>query len=79
MVYSFRLRAQNSIGWSDYSNLLLDIGFIGLPAQPSTPVRLDQLSDKTSIVVKWDSVADAELPAGLTTGYRLYMAQGPSG
>ena len=27
----------------------------------------------------WDGVTDTALPAGQITGYRLYMAEGPSG
>jgi len=58
---------------------LLNVGFIGQPAKPNAPVRLEQISDKTKIAVQWDAVTDGALPAGLITGYRLYIAEGPSG
>ena len=78
-IYYFRMRARNSIGWGEYGAVLLNAGFIGLPAKPNTPQRVESQSNKTQITVLWDSIADTDLPAGQITGYRLYMAEGPSG
>ena len=40
-IYSFRLRALNVIGWSDYSPVLLNVGFISLPIKPNAPTRIE--------------------------------------
>ena len=53
-VYRLRYRARNAIGWGGYSPILLSAAFIGPPAQPSAPTRLDSASDKTQITVTWE-------------------------
>lgn len=78
-IYAFRMRARNSIGWGEYSTLLTGVGLTALPVKPDTPLRHEAQSDKTQVAVYWHAVADTNLPAGRITGYRLYMAEGPSG
>jgi len=77
-VYKLRYRAVNSVSEGPYSDELTT-SLIAPPAAPSAPVRVDNLSNKTTIFVKWDPVSDgAGSPAGDIIGYRLYMAVGPS-
>lgn len=59
-------------GESEFSNeLLFALGSI--PATPQAPYKDIQGSSKTSILVKWDAVADETLPV---LGYRLYADTG---
>ncbi len=78
LIYKLRFRARNSIGYSAYSNTL-KTALIAKPATPSTPLRTDSSSSKTSIAIDWQTVADDASPGGLITGYNLYMAKGISG
>jgi hypothetical protein len=73
-IYRLRYRARNSIGWGEYSSDLL-AAITAPPIQPNQPVRVDSLSSKTSIAIKWDAVSDNFGEDGArVTGYRVYMA-----
>jgi len=49
------------------------------PNIPSTPVKDDSLSSRTSIAIKWSMVADNVGSAGgRVLGYRVYMGIGVS-
>ena len=73
--YYFKFRAVNAIGYSEFSNEVA-FALADLPAQPSTPFKVDSESTPTSISVHWNSVADTDI---VTSGYRLYMDGGNNG
>lgn len=55
--YRFKYRAQNSLGWSDFSNSLM----VGLGPKPSKPLQLikslkDEYNSPTSIMLEWDEL-----------------------
>ena len=67
----------NQIGWGEYSSHLLQ-AITQPPVAPDQPLRLDSLSSKTSIAIKWTFVsdnADFTQEGGRVLGYRVYMAQ----
>jgi hypothetical protein len=74
-IYRIRLRARNAIDWSDYSYELL-AAMTAVPLIPSTPIRNELLSTKTSVAFSWTQTADnsGEMGAKIT-GYRVYMAK----
>ena len=74
-IYRFRFRAFNVIDWGLYSTDLI-AAVTSLPTQPSTPVRDNLLSTRTSIAIYWQTVADgAGLSGAEITGYRVYFAK----
>ena len=77
MIYNLRFRAQNAIGWGNYSDSLT-IALVSLPLKPVMPFRDEILSTKTSIGVRWQAVLDGPGSGGYVKGYRLYSAVGPS-
>lgn len=48
LIYRVRMRAENAIGWGEYSPDLL-AALTGPPLTPQAPVKDDNLSTKTSI------------------------------
>ena len=75
-VYRIRLRAQNSVGWGQYSYDLL-AALSSEPQVPEVPTRDENLSTETSIAIYWNPTPDnQELNGGKVTGYNVYMAQG---
>jgi hypothetical protein len=77
-IYSFRFKAINSKGHSEYSEFL-SVAAISPPNQPSTPVVDYAYSSRTSIYVSWDLNEDGLGEGGLITGYKLYMDDGAGG
>lgn len=68
-IYTFKFRSSNTVGWSDYTQLLR----VGLGDQVLAPANLMSnltLATATSLVLEWDEVADDEL---ITDGYSLEM------
>lgn len=64
-IYSFRFRAKNAIGYSEYSEILR----VALGDQVLAPTNLAKDLDNTGanyIGITWDAVPDADLP---TLGY----------
>ena len=70
LTYSFRFKATNAIGDSEYSTVIT----VSANDPPGTPTAITQdmtLSTETSINVYWDSIADGAAPGGTITGYIL--------
>lgn len=47
-IYKFRIRAQNAIGFSEYSNPI-SVALIAPPAAVAIPIRVDSGTSKTQI------------------------------
>jgi hypothetical protein len=78
LVYSFKWRSYNVIGYSDYSdNLLASVN--DKPAQPLPPTVNYAYSDKTSLFIQWTKVSDGIGIGGLIKGYQLFMDDGEGG
>lgn len=77
-IYSFKFRALNSKGYSEYSEIL-SVATTAPPDQANTPTVVYSLSSRTSIFVNWVMNADAPSPGGLITGYTLFMDDGRGG
>ena len=68
--------AVNKVGASETSSIVS----VPIAAYPAAPTGLARTtSTKTSITVAWNKSIDTELPAGLITGYHLYMDNGLRG
>jgi len=66
-IYSFKFRSANTMGWSDFTQLLR----VGLGDQVKPPQNLNSnftLATATSLTMTWDEVEDGEL---ITQGYSL--------
>lgn len=74
-LYRFRYRAYNSLGWSDYSDILR-VGLGPIPSTPAAPSRATTGSSATSIAVTWSTLTGQTLPV---IEYVLYMDDGNSG
>ena len=74
--YQFSYTAINSIDTSEASHIVT-VPAADYPEAPANLVRV--ASTRNSISVVWDEVADTQLPAGLTTGYSLYIDNGLHG
>lgn len=70
-IYSFRLKALNSKGESDYSEHL-SVAASSPPSQANTPTVDYTHSSRTSIFVEWQLNTDGISPGGLISGYKLY-------
>lgn len=69
MIYSFKFRARNLIGWSDFSELLR----VGVGNQVLPPSQLTgdiYQATATTLTLNWSIVQDADL---VTNGYWLEM------
>jgi len=77
-LYSFKSRAKNSKGYSDYSEIV-SIAASSPPAKASTPTVDYSLSSKSALFVKWNLSPDDIGPGGLITGYKLYADDGLGG
>lgn len=77
-IYSFKFRAKNSKGYSEFSNLA-SIAAIEPPNQPGAPWVNYELSGHDSLHIEWSRVADAASPGGLVSGYSLFMDDGYGG
>jgi hypothetical protein len=78
-IYSFRFKARNSIGYSEYSQIL-SVAATSPPTKAATPQVDYTLSDRMSLHLKWDLNSDG--PGGIGTaisGYKLYMDDGRGG
>lgn len=71
-LYSFRIRAYNELGWSDFSDYLT-VGLGSEPSQPDAVTKVLESSDSTSIMVEWTALTSQTLPV---TSYKLYMDDG---
>ena len=70
--YRFRFRAQNALGYSEYSDSIR-VGLGSLPSKPKNPARSKEGNSATSIGVMWDSLVGETLEV---TVYNLYMDDG---
>ena len=77
-IYSFKFRAKNSKGYSDFSNIL-DVAAVDPPDQPDQPTVNYELSGIDSLLIEWSRVTDQAAPGGLITGYSLHMDDGFGG
>jgi len=74
--YQFSYTAKNRVGASTASSIVT----VPVADYPLPPAAISRTaSSRTSISVAWDKVADTQLPAGLITGYRLFMDNGLHG
>lgn len=74
-IYKFKFRAQNSYGYSDYSDEC-EAGVSSFPAAPAAPTKNENDSGETFITLQWASSADTELPV---LGYYLNVDDGYGG
>jgi hypothetical protein len=77
-VYSFRFKAFNSKGFSDYSEILR-VAATSVPAKAQTPLVDYSFSSETSIYVSWELNKDGLGEGGKISGYKLYMDDGKGG
>lgn len=49
-IYKIKMRALNQIGYSDYSDIV-EIAMANVPAKPSAPTKIYDLSSETSVTV----------------------------
>ena len=56
-IYTFKFRAKNSKGYSEFSGLV-SIGAIDAPDQPQAPQVDYELSSTDSLFIHWHRVAD---------------------
>jgi len=77
-IYSFKWRAKNALGDSEFSGLTL-AACSDPPAQAATPTVDSLFSNRSSLYVGWASTADGTAPGGSITGYELYMDDGQGG
>ena len=77
-IYSFKFRAKNSKGYSDFSNIL-DVAAVDPPDQLYQPTVNYELSGIDSLLIEWSRVTDQAAPGGLITGYSLHMDDGYGG
>jgi hypothetical protein len=78
LIYRFRTRAQNALGFSDYSEVL-SVAMADLPDQANTPTKITALSSNTSLAITWVSNTNHDLPGGEVTGYKIFMDDGLNG
>jgi len=53
--YRFKYRAENFMGFSDFSDNVR-VGLGPLPSQPSTPIRASLGNSDTSIGIRWNAL-----------------------
>jgi len=53
LVYRIKVRAINEIGASDFSDII-QVALINAPTKPSAPYKVLELSNETTITVRWD-------------------------
>jgi hypothetical protein len=74
-IYKVRYRAQNDLGYGEYSDVSL-FAFNALPSAPAAPTRVDLDCTQTQIAVSWASMEPSPSLSGNTvTGYNLYAAR----
>jgi titin len=67
-IYIFKIRAQNGIGYSEYSTEAR-YAAANLPAPPVTLQKVSDMSNSTQITLEWSQAADTEI---VVNNYRLY-------
>lgn len=74
LLYRFRVRSQNALGFSHYSQVLM-VGLGPLPTQPSAPVKVsdDKSNSKSSIMLNWSPLVSQTLQINY---YSLFMDDG---
>jgi len=71
--YDFIYKATNRVGDSLLSSVLT-VPVADTPGAAAAPQLTDHT--ETSITVSWAQSVDTQLPAGVITGYKLYMDNG---
>jgi hypothetical protein len=69
LIYTFKFRSANTVGWSDNTELLR-VGLSDIVAAPENLASNFTLATATTLVMTWDEVADDEL---ITDGYSLEL------
>jgi hypothetical protein len=74
LMYRFRVRAQNALGFSDFSQVLM-VGLGPLPSNPSAPTKAsdDASNSESSIMLNWSPLVSQTLQINF---YSLYMDDG---
>lgn len=70
-TYTFRVRARNTVGFSEFSN---EVRYVisAPPEKPLAPTKDYFTSSKTSMVIRWSESAVTDTPI---IGYKLYMSE----
>jgi len=74
-IYSFKFRALNAKGYSDFSEIL-SVASTAPPSKANPPTVDYTKSSRTSLLIKWVRNTDTPSPGGLITGYTLFMDDG---
>ena len=71
ITYTFRVRARNIVGTSEFSN---EVRYVisSPPDKPDVPTKDNSRSTRTSIVIQWSESQATETPI---IGYELYMSE----
>jgi hypothetical protein len=77
-IYSFKFRALNSKGFSEFSEIL-SVAASDPPIKANTPTVDYALSTKNSLFIKWQLTTDMVTPGGRIIGYYLYCDDGLGG
>jgi hypothetical protein len=77
-IYSFKFRALNAKGFSDYSEIL-SVATTAPPVKANIPTVDYTRSSRTSLYIKWVRNTDSPSPGGLINGYTLFMDDGKGG
>ena len=73
----YRVRAQNVIGWGDYSNPNTVVQILKTePLQPLTLVQEGPLTDDSQIHIIWEPLEDPETGLDPITSYEVYWDNG---
>ena len=76
LFYQFSFKAVNKVDESDLSHILT----VSVADYPEAPTGLSRVkSSESTISLAWDETSDTQLPAGLITGYHLWMDNGLHG
>lgn len=71
-LYTFRYRAYNQLGWSDFSDTIT-VALGPLPDQVSAPVKASTDNSETQIKLQWSALENQHLQV---LYYTLYMDDG---
>lgn len=74
-VFRLKYKAINEINSSEFSDIV-SVAMANAPAKPATPSKIISLSTSTTLVISWTAVANAALPGGVITKYKVFMDDG---
>jgi hypothetical protein len=74
-IFRLKYKAVNEINSSEFSDLV-SVAMANAPAKPATPSKVISLSTTTTLVISWTAVANAAMPGGVITKYKVFMDDG---